>query len=251
MRQRKVDGNLKPLSDLTKASMPRLRCVRCSKARVSSRNTALINLDGVKYAVGSRFYSPKTNQSAIYWANKGEGQWHRPAIGGVMTATGIRVIYNDTWGSRAILTRTNGPPQIRIVRNGEPFPPLRGELDIKLGYGIHPPIAARLAFARRGQPDAFAPNRVPSGFEGTAPARATAACRGLVLETDETIWSIRFPRPSDGSRSRNLSTLEFVCGGPSFSRNNEPYVVYGDPNQLFTSPALFVKLIRYSVSGMA
>ncbi len=104
MRQRKVDGNLKPSSDWT--SFDAAVAVRPLLQGAGFFEEYRLNKpDGVKYAVGSRFYSPKTNQWAIYWANKGEGQWQPPAIGGVMTATGIRVIYDDTWGSRAILTR--------------------------------------------------------------------------------------------------------------------------------------------------
>ena len=34
-----------------------------------------------------------------------------------------------------------------------------------------------------------------------------------------------------------------------FRENNELYVVYGNPNQLFTVPALYVKLIRYVGAG--
>lgn len=61
--------------------------------------------DGVKYAIGTRLYDPKSNAWAIYWANKDEGQWQPPARGGIMTSDGIDVIYDDTWGSRAVLTR--------------------------------------------------------------------------------------------------------------------------------------------------
>ena len=60
---------------------------------------------GVKYAVGTRLYNPTSNEWAIYWTNKDDGEWQPPARGGVVTKNDIRIVYDDTWGSRKILTR--------------------------------------------------------------------------------------------------------------------------------------------------
>ncbi len=104
MRQRKIDGSLKPSSPWM--GFPATVVVRSVLQGTGfTENYTLQKADGAKYALGTRLYNPKTNTWAIYWANMNDGQWQSPAVGGAMTSSGIRIIYDDTWGSRAILTR--------------------------------------------------------------------------------------------------------------------------------------------------
>ncbi len=104
MRQRKIDGDLKPSSPWK--TFPATVTVRSILQGTGfTEDYTLRKPDGTKYAVGTRLYNPKTNTWAIYWTNKNDGQWQSPAVGGALTPSGIRIIYDDTWGSRAILTR--------------------------------------------------------------------------------------------------------------------------------------------------
>ena len=104
MRQRKVDASLRPASQWIEFGAT-VSVHRLFAGAGFFEEYRLNKPEGVKFAVGSRLYNPKLNQWSIYWANEGEGQWQPPATGGVITADGIDVIYDDTWGSRAILTR--------------------------------------------------------------------------------------------------------------------------------------------------
>jgi len=104
MRQRKVDATLQASSPWVEFGAT-ATVHRLFGGAGFFEEYRMIKPEGVKFAVGSRLYDPKLNEWRIYWANKDEGQWQPPAIGGFMTNAGIDVIYDDTWGSRAILTR--------------------------------------------------------------------------------------------------------------------------------------------------
>jgi len=104
MRQRKVDENLRAVSPWVSFDATG-SITRVFQGGGFFEEYEMHKPDGVKYAIGTRLYDPKTNSWAIYWTNKGEGEWQPPARGGVVTKTGFDLIYDDTWGSRAVLTR--------------------------------------------------------------------------------------------------------------------------------------------------
>ncbi len=104
MQQRKIDRELHPSSHWVR--FPATVSVRrVLEGAGFEEDYTLIKPRGSKYAIGTRLYDPRKNQWAIYWANKDDGQWQPPAIGGFKTAAGFTVIYDDTWASRPILTR--------------------------------------------------------------------------------------------------------------------------------------------------
>lgn len=104
MRQRKIDANLQPASNWVPFDAT-VSVRRVFQGAGFFEEYRMNKPDGVKYAIGTRLYNPKTNRWNIYWANKNDGQWQDPASGGVITPAGITIIYDDTWGNRAILTR--------------------------------------------------------------------------------------------------------------------------------------------------
>src|SRR5438270_8248988 len=87
MRQRKVDDALHPASDWMNFAA-RVSVRRLFQGAGFFEEYRLNKPEGTKYAIGTRLYNAKTNQWAIYWANKGEGEWQPPARGGVLTNTG-------------------------------------------------------------------------------------------------------------------------------------------------------------------
>ncbi len=104
MKQRNVDAALRPASAWTSFSAS-VSVRRIFQGAGFVEEYRLNKPRGTKYALGTRLYDPKTNQWAIYWANKDAGEWEPPARGGSLTKDGIEIIYDDTWGGRAILTR--------------------------------------------------------------------------------------------------------------------------------------------------
>lgn len=104
MRQRKVDANLRAASNWIPFDAT-VSVRRVFEGAGFVEEYRMNKPDGVKYAIGTRLYNPKSNRWNIYWANKNDGQWQDPASGGVVTETGITIIYDDTWGDRPILTR--------------------------------------------------------------------------------------------------------------------------------------------------
>jgi len=105
MRQRKVDANLRAASAWVTFDAT-VTVHRLFQGAGFFEEYRLNKPGGTKFAVGSRLYNPQSNQWKIYWANKNDGQWEEPpATGGVLTQDGIDFIYDDTWGSRPVLTR--------------------------------------------------------------------------------------------------------------------------------------------------